>query len=167
MWSLRAGRLDAQRRRHSGDSYRDYLESLIGELGLQEHVRLPGALGRAELARYYRAADICAVPSYYESFGLTALEAMACGTPVVASRTGGLQLTVHDGVNGYLVAPGDASELAARIAMLLADENHRATLGHAAARGAEAYSWAAVAERMLCLYNYLGPSTHRLYAVGG
>jgi D-inositol-3-phosphate glycosyltransferase len=136
---------------------------LAADLGLASHVLLPGPLPRGALPLYYRAAAVCAVPSHYESFGLTALEALACGTPVVASRVGGLQLTVHDGMNGYLVAPGDPAALAARLGAVLAGDETRARLGAAAALSAEPYAWATVAERMLCLYTSLGIGYHPLW----
>src|SRR5206468_3095780 len=82
---------------------------------------------------YYRAADLCLVPSHHESFGMAALEAMACGATVVASRVGGLATTIQDGVTGVLVPPRDEVALASAIGSLLADGPRRRTLGRHAA----------------------------------
>ena len=86
------------------------------------------------------------MPSYYESFGMVALEAMACGSPVVASRVGGLTTTVRDGVTGYLVPEGDAVALAGRLAHLLGDPRTRERLGREATRWAAEHRWPCVAE---------------------
>ncbi len=92
---------------------------LIKKLHLEENIEFIGPRQQIELYQYYSAADIAVVPSYYEPFGITPLEAMACGTPVVASLTGGLQFTVHHGVTGYLAEPQNASDLAEKINMVL------------------------------------------------
>ncbi|MEK7880036.1 MAG: glycosyltransferase family 4 protein, partial [candidate division NC10 bacterium] len=91
-------------------------------------------------------------PSYYESFGMVALEAMACGKPVIASRVGGLTTTVQDGATGYLVPEGNPRALAERIAALLADPALQARLGREAVRRALQYRWSYVAESVLRLF---------------
>ncbi len=97
-----------------------------------------------QLAAYYGAADVCAVPSYYESFGLVALESMACGTPVVATRAGGLTSTVRDGVNGYLIPWRSPEAFAERIGVLLADPALRAGMSDAARGTARRFRWSEV-----------------------
>ncbi len=135
--------------------YRNTLLRLADELNLRENLVLAGPVRPAELSLYYRAAVACSVPSFYESFGLTALEAMACATPVIASAVGGLQLTVHDGQNGYLVPPGDPAALATSLEALFTNANLRWQLAQGAARSVEPYSWRTIGERMLCLYEDL------------
>jgi D-inositol-3-phosphate glycosyltransferase len=128
------------------------LRRLARALGLAEHVQFVGPIPHEQTAVFYRAADVCAVPSRYESFGLVAVEAMACGRPVVAARTGGLQVTVEDGVNGYLVDPDDSTQMAERLLTLWACPSLRAKLGAAGLVTAQHYAWPVIAERMRCLY---------------
>jgi glycosyltransferase involved in cell wall biosynthesis len=82
------------------------------ELGLADSVVFLGPKPQESLRDYYSAADVCVVPSYYEPFGIVPLEAMACGTPVVASKTGGLMYTVEDGKTGFLAAVADPDDFA-------------------------------------------------------
>jgi D-inositol-3-phosphate glycosyltransferase len=97
------------------------------------------------------------MPSYYESFGMVALEAMACGSPVVASRVGGLTTTVQDGVTGRLVPEGDPAALAAAITPLL-DSAEGRRLGQQATRWAAEHRWPCVAEAVCRLYSELRPA---------
>ena len=90
-----------------GDAELAALHALVAELGLEHRVRFVAPQPHDQLADYYRAADVCVVPSHTESFGLVALEAAACGTPVVAADVGGLRSLVDDGVTGYLVDERD------------------------------------------------------------
>src|SRR5207247_5915988 len=89
---------------------------------------------------------VTVVPSYYESFGMVALEAMACGSPVIASRVGGLVTTVRDGVTGFLVPESDVAALAERIAALVADPDLRWRIGREGVRWATQHRWPCVAE---------------------
>jgi D-inositol-3-phosphate glycosyltransferase len=114
-----------------------------------------GSRDQTVLPFYYSAAEVCVVPSLYESFGLVALEAMACGTPVIASRVGGLQQTVEDGETGFLVPAGDAEALAGRLQTLLTDRDLRRYLGRNAVRRAQSYTWDVVADRVTGLYETL------------
>jgi D-inositol-3-phosphate glycosyltransferase len=98
------------------------------------------------------------MPSYYESFGMVALEAMACGSPVVASRVGGLTTTVRDGVTGLLVPEGDAPALARRLGELLGDAEIRERLGQEATRWAQQHRWPCVAESICKLYSEFRPA---------
>lgn len=129
--------------------------ALAREARMEDRLHLVGAVARGELPLYMAAADAVIVPSLYESFGMVALEALACGRPVVASAAGGLRLTVHDGENGYLAPVGDAPAFAARLAALLGNPMLARRLSLAAQRGAEPYGWPVIADRMLCLFESL------------
>lgn len=131
------------------------LRSLAREYGLGERLHLVGAVAQEQLPRYMAASDVVVVPSLYESFGMVALEALACGRPVVASSVGGLQLTVHDGENGFLAPAGDAVAFADGLATVLRQPRLARRLAVAARRSAEPYGWRAIADRMLCLYDSL------------
>jgi D-inositol-3-phosphate glycosyltransferase len=124
------------------------LHARIAALGLTPVVRFLGPQPQDRLPLYYSAADATIMPSYYESFGMVALEAMACGSPVIASRVGGLPTTVRDGVTGFLVPDGDAEALADCIRRLLADDGLRWRLGREAIRWAARYRWPCVAEEI-------------------
>lgn len=97
------------------------LKKLIKELDLEENVKFLGPVDRKELPYYYSLADVCAVPSLYETFGLVAVEAMACGVPVIASKVGGLKHTIKEGYSGLHFAPGRSDSLAKSILKLLTD----------------------------------------------
>ena len=112
------------------------------------------------------AANAVIVPSLYESFGMAALEALACGRPVVASASGGLQLTVHDGENGYLAPPGDAPAFATRLAAILQNPVLAQRMSTRARRSAEPYGWSAVADRIYCLYDSLVATNAHMTGIG-
>ena len=134
-----------------------HLRGRVTALGLARRVRFLGAQPQRRLRLFYAAADATVMPSYYESFGMVALEAMACGSPVVASRVGGLTTTIQDGVTGHLVPEGDPAALAGRLAHLLRDGQERARMGDAAARWAAEHRWPCVAESVCRLYSELRP----------
>ncbi len=121
------------------------LRAVAEEVGVADHVRLLGPRPHEELPAYYNAADVVAVPSFYESFGLVAVEAMASGVPVVASRVGGLASTVADGRTGYLIPWRCPEPFAEKIELLLRNEELRRALGRAAAERMRSYSWSEVA----------------------
>ena len=129
--------------------------SLAQTLDMDRNISFMGSVTQSQLPLYYNAADVCVIPSYYESFGLVALEAMACATPVVASRVGGLQSTVRDGETGYLVPWHCPEPFAERLELLLDNETLRHHLGAAGRVAAQAYRWPAVAARILELYDEL------------
>jgi D-inositol-3-phosphate glycosyltransferase len=133
------------------------LQTIRLETGLDDIVQFLGKRDQDTLQYYYSAAEMVVVPSHYESFGLVALEAMACGTPVVASETGGLAFLVRDGETGFHVPAGNVNALAARIKELLTDEVLRLRMGKTAAAYARQYDWSVVTDQVLDLYAALVP----------
>jgi len=131
------------------------LRSLARELGIAEKVVFLGAVEHERMPLFYNAANVCVVPSYYESFCLVAIEALACGTPVVASRVGGLATTIRHGETGYLIAELSAEAFAQRLQLLLDDEELQRRMGAAARAWVAKYSWSAVADRVLEVYRSL------------
>jgi D-inositol-3-phosphate glycosyltransferase len=127
------------------------------EAGLGDIVKFLGKRDQDTLQYYYSAAAMVVVPSHYESFGLVALEAMACGTPVVASETGGLAFLVRDGETGFHVPTGNDEALAERIKELLTDEVLRVRMGKSAAAYARQYDWSDITDQVLDLYGTLVP----------
>lgn len=125
---------------------------LARHLGVPDRVELVGWQGREELVPLYRAAAALVMPSHYEPFGMVALEAMACGCPLVASRTGGLAEFVEDGVDGFLCSAGDHLAFARRLADLLGDPARARAMGEAARRRAVRYDWDSIARRTYELY---------------
>ncbi len=140
-----------------------YLRERVGALGLDARVRFLGAQPQRRLRLFYAAAEATVMPSYYESFGMVALEAMACGSPVVASRVGGLTTTVQDRVTGLLVPEGDPSTLAAALDTLLGDAALRERLEAQSQRWAAEHRWPCVAEAVCRMYSELRPvAVHHL-----
>jgi D-inositol-3-phosphate glycosyltransferase len=129
--------------------------SLIDQLGVRDQVRFVEPQPHHILSTYYRAADVVVVPSRSESFGLVALEAAACGTPVVASAVGGLLTLVDDGLTGYLVAGRDPSHFAQRITAILNDPALAASMSVRAAERARRYTWSFAAARLRRVYSDL------------
>ncbi|MBM3189515.1 MAG: glycosyltransferase family 1 protein [Chloroflexi bacterium] len=132
------------------------LQEIRQELGLEDLVVFIGSRAQEELPYYYSAALACVMPSLYESFGMVALEAMACGTPVIASRVGGLTFTVRDGETGFLVPEKDPKALAQKLELVVCNECLRARLGRRAIEIARGYSWEIVADDIEALYAELG-----------
>jgi len=128
------------------------LKRLRADLGIGDLVTFLGAKDQDSLLYYYSAAEMVVMPSHYESFGMVALEAMACGTPVIGSDVGGLSFSIEDGFNGYLVPGQDPDMLADKIALLLKHPSLRDHLGEQAIRWVERYDWAHVAGEILDVY---------------
>jgi D-inositol-3-phosphate glycosyltransferase len=128
------------------------LMELRDELGLGEVVTFLGKRAQETLPDYYVAADVVVMPSLYESFGMVALEAMACGTPVVASQVGGLAYLVRDGETGYLVPDRDPAALADRLSRLLSNPQLRAQMGAQAVLHARTYAWPDITRKVIGLY---------------
>ncbi len=137
------------------DHEMERLQAMREKLGIGDVVTFLGKRDQDILPYYYSAAEVCVVPSHYESFGMVALEAMACGTPVIASRVGGLTFTVKDGSTGFLVPDDDPRPLAGRLSLLLTDESLRRTMGHQATQLAKRYGWSIVAGQVVALYREL------------
>jgi D-inositol-3-phosphate glycosyltransferase len=144
------------------------LIELAESLGVSGSVRFLPPLAGADLAALYRAADLVAVPSYNESFGLVALEAQASGTPVVAAAVGGLVTVVRDGVSGVLVDGHAPYDWAQMIAKLLAEPARLAVMARGAVSHARQFSWKRTAAGLLAVYHDAAQSTmdSRLSALG-
>jgi D-inositol-3-phosphate glycosyltransferase len=140
------------------DAERARLRRMAADLGVAPWVDFRGPQPQDRLPDYYVAADLCLMPSLYESFGMVALEAMACGVPVVGSRVGGLAVTVQDEVTGLLVPEGDAQALSGAIAHLLEDEGCRRRLAVRAAEWARGFGWPCIARAVTELYGEIAPS---------
>jgi D-inositol-3-phosphate glycosyltransferase len=128
------------------------LQELRETLGIGDIVTFLGAKDQDTLQYYYSAAEMVVMPSDYESFGMVALEAMACGTPVIASDVGGLAYLVKEGRTGYRVPARDPEALASKITRLLTDEGLRRRIGQRATCWAESYAWPRVADKIETLY---------------
>jgi D-inositol-3-phosphate glycosyltransferase len=131
------------------------LKQLCLDLGMEDVVVFLGKRGQDTLPYYYSAADVLVMPSHYESFGMVALEAMACGTPVVASQVGGLAFLVQDGVNGFVVPDDDPQALSVRLASLMRDPVLRGRLSEQATAYAKDYDWDKITDRILAVYKDL------------
>jgi D-inositol-3-phosphate glycosyltransferase len=129
------------------------LKELREALGLAEFVTFQGSKSQETLQYYYSAAEVVIVPSHYESFGMVALEAMACGTPVVASEVGGLAYLVQDGVTGFHVPDRDPEELAGKISLLLNNPTLRREMSWSAAQYAQRYAWSRIADQIQEAYS--------------
>lgn len=131
------------------------LQALRANLGLHDLVNFLGKRSQDTLPYFYSSADVVVVPSHYESFGMVALEAMACGAPVVASQVGGLAFLIKDGETGFHVPDQDAEALAERVTLILDDSNLQRSIGTNASRVAKDYSWRIIAEQMSTAYSAL------------
>ena len=130
------------------------LKSIAEENGVSDAVRFAGRKTRDQLKYYYAAADIFITTPWYEPFGITPLEAMACGTPVIGANVGGIKYSVIDGKTGALVSPHDPPGLAVKIAEFLSDKNTLKLMGKNAIRRVNQYfTWAKVAIKVNNLYN--------------
>ena len=128
------------------------LRHLVARLGIEDRTGFVGAVAHAQLPLYYSAADVTVMPSSYESFGLVAVESLSCGTPVVATRVGGLTSIVHDGETGLLVPWRDAEMFAESLRRVLEDSDLRQRLGSNARESVLGYGWDRVADEHLALY---------------
>tara|TARA_B000000460_G_C21513838_1_gene392407 strand:- start:1066 stop:1734 length:669 start_codon:yes stop_codon:yes gene_type:complete len=139
----------------NGGQEMDRVKQLAKERDLEDQIDFVGQVDHLELPLYYNAADVCVVPSYYESFGLVALESMACGTPVVATRVGGLSTIIQHGRTGYLKPWRCPDAFANSVEMLISSDSLQQSMGEAARQRAEAMGWHNVAEMMWDEYSAL------------
>jgi D-inositol-3-phosphate glycosyltransferase len=128
------------------------LRSVAYQMGIADRVTFFGAVEQDKMPLFYNAADVCVVPSLHESFCFVALEAMSCGTPVVASKVGGLKTTIDDGRTGYLVADHSPDAFAHNIELILGNGDLQREMGKAARTRAMQFRWSSVAERVLEAY---------------
>jgi D-inositol-3-phosphate glycosyltransferase len=135
------------------------LQHLVARLGIEDRTRFVGAVAHDRLPLYYSAADVTVMPSSYESFGLVAVESLACGTPVVATRVGGLTSIVHDGETGLLVPWRDADLFAEHLRRVLADTRLRQSLASQARASVLGYGWDRIADAHLALYEDVHAAT--------
>ena len=136
------------------------LRGIAEEEGVLAHVDFVGRRDRMALRAYYSASDVFVTTPWYEPFGITPVEAMACGRAVVGADTGGIRTTVVDGKTGYLVPPRDPDALAAKLAVLAANPALCARMGRAGQRRARRYyTWRRVSEELLWVYTHLQRAT--------
>lgn len=131
------------------------LRKMVAQMKLQKRVAFWGSQRQDFLPYFYSAAEALVLPSRYESFGMVAVEAMACGTPVIASRVGGLQYTIEDGRTGFLIPEGDWRLLAERICEVIEDPPLRKKLVVAAKEKVKQFSWPTITKKVLSLYDSL------------
>jgi D-inositol-3-phosphate glycosyltransferase len=139
----------------NGDREMDRVKQLAKERDLEDKIDFVGQVDHDDLPLYYNAADVCVVPSYYESFGLVALESMACGTPVVATRVGGLSTIIHHGRTGYLKSWRCPEAFANSVEMIISSDGLQQSMGEAARKRAEGMGWDNVASMMWDEYTVL------------
>lgn len=131
------------------------LQKLSDDLCMGRTVVFLGKRGQDTLPYYYSAAEVVVMPSLYESFGMVALEAMACGTPVIASEVGGLGYLVQNGVTGYTIPDSEPDLLCDKLSWLLGDAHLRETMGQSAAKYALDYAWDKIAMQVVDVYQEL------------
>jgi D-inositol-3-phosphate glycosyltransferase len=131
------------------------LQKLIRDLDIQDAVRFAGIVNQEDLPDFYNAADVCVIPSYYESFGLVGLESLACGTPVVTTRVGGMESIVWRDEIGYLLAADSPSHLAGKVAKVLSTCPSSVSVAALARESVASFGWANVADAVLKEYEAL------------
>jgi D-inositol-3-phosphate glycosyltransferase len=139
----------------------DRLKELTTWLAIDDVVRFTPPVPREDLPQWYRAADLVIVPSYSESFGLVALEAQACGTPVVATAVGGLRTAVADGISGVLVDGHDPKAWSSVISRLLQEPQRRVLLSMGAVEHASHFGWDVTARGTLDIYDLVISEAHK------
>jgi D-inositol-3-phosphate glycosyltransferase len=133
------------------------LMQIAADEGIDDRVRFEGSRPRARLRAYYGAADVFVTTPWYEPFGITPVEAMACGVPTIGSAVGGIRTTVQDGETGFLVPPRDPAALAGKLAVLLHDHALRERMSRRALERARSFTWDAVTDEMERVYEAVVP----------
>jgi glycosyltransferase involved in cell wall biosynthesis len=133
----------------------NYLKTLSIQKGIERDVVFWGQADYSSIPKFYKGADVCVFPTRLEAFGITILEAMASGKPVIASKVGGIPEIISDGKNGILIEPNDPEALSKAIVMVYQDNALMKRLSANALETAARYSWKNIAEKYLCLYKYL------------
>jgi D-inositol-3-phosphate glycosyltransferase len=133
------------------------LQKLCDDLAVGQTVVFLGKRDQDKLPYYYSAAELLVMPSHYESFGMVALEAMACGTPVIASEVGGLAYLVRDGETGFTIPDQEPEALCEKISWLLKDRGLHATMSQRAVEYAQDYAWEKIARQIVDVYQDLLP----------
>jgi len=133
------------------------LAAIARDEGIADRVTFVGRRDRSELATFYAAADVFVSTPWYEPFGITPVEAMACGTPVIGSDVGGIKFTVRDGETGFLIPPNDPAALGDRIARIVGDGATRLRLSaQAIQRANELFTWRHVTQQIAAIYDEIG-----------
>jgi len=139
-----------------GDEHSQYeidrLQQLSRELNIEDSVNFLGLIKQEKLPLYYGAADVCVIPSYYESFGLVALESLACGTPVVATRVGGFEEVIRQGETGYVVPDNSPHRLAQKVELLLSKPEVTTESIDLMRTSVADFDWAKIADKMVREY---------------
>jgi D-inositol-3-phosphate glycosyltransferase len=152
---------------HEADeSEKERLKAIASEVGVRDRVDFVGSIAHHELPYFYAAADACVMPSYSESFGLVALEAQACGCPVVASGVSGLRSVVRDEVSGYLIDEHDPAAYAERIGRLLENSELAQQMGRRGRLLAQRFSWTRTADRLEGLFDEVVEANQALVQAG-
>ncbi|MGP3999112.1 D-inositol-3-phosphate glycosyltransferase [Streptomyces sp. 8N706] len=151
----------------SGLAKPEGLQKLAARLGISDVVRFRPPVGQEQLADWYRAASVLVMPSYSESFGLVAIEAQACGTPVVAAAVGGLPVAVRDGVSGFLVSGHEPADYARALRRFSDDPSLVSRMGEAAARHAQSFGWDTAASATAEVYTAAMNERRRLRSLHG
>ena len=138
------------------------LQKLCDDLGLDQTVLFLGKRDQDKLPYYYSAAEVVVMPSHYESFGMVALEAMACGTPVIASEVGGLAYLVRDGETGFTIPAEEPDTLCEKLTWLLNDPDLHARMSGQAAEYAQDYAWEKIAAQIVDVYKELVPEESKV-----
>jgi D-inositol-3-phosphate glycosyltransferase len=141
--------------RDGDESEKERLKAVATAAGVRDRVDFIGSVAHHELPYFYSAADVCVMPSYSESFGLVALEAQACGCPVVASNVSGLRSVVRDEVSGYLISGHEAAQYAERIDRILVSPELAQQMGRRGSMLAQRFSWTRTADRLDELFDGL------------